>query len=133
MVVLIDYEVVVEINKRVGGAGAGVRSEDGIKSVLARAEPSFGIDHFPTVWLKAATLLEGFGASQHFMDGNKRTAYVASIAMLELNGFRMPSVPAFVSEPAVLAAASRFMEIEKVAAWLEDVHAWRFWRRLRGR
>lgn len=48
-------------------------------------ETMFGAEVFPTVYLKAAKILEGFATHQVFIDGNKRIACAAMIDWLECN------------------------------------------------
>jgi death-on-curing protein len=46
----------------------------------------FGEDAYPTVPEKAAALLHSIARNHPFADGNKRTATVAALFMLEVNG-----------------------------------------------
>ena len=46
----------------------------------------FGEDAYPTVPEKAAALLHSMARNHPFADGNKRTAAVAALFMLEVNG-----------------------------------------------
>jgi death-on-curing protein len=42
---------------------------------------------------QAATLIAGIALAHAFLDGNKRTAYVAGLTFLRLNGFRVDEDP----------------------------------------
>ncbi len=44
---------------------------------------------YPDVFAKAASIMEGIIRMHPFYDGNKRTALLAAIAYLELNGYKM--------------------------------------------
>ncbi len=46
----------------------------------------FGEDAYPTLQEKAAALLHSIARNHPFADGNKRTATIAAIFMLEVNG-----------------------------------------------
>jgi death on curing protein len=49
----------------------------------------FGEDAYPTTQEKAAALLHSLTRNHPFADGNKRTATVAAIFMLDINGLRV--------------------------------------------
>jgi death on curing protein len=47
---------------------------------------AFGEEFYPTIWEKAAALLEGIVAAHAFLDGNKRLGLVCLAMFLRLNG-----------------------------------------------
>lgn len=113
----IDYDLVVAINAEHGGPGAGVRDEGLIRAQLGRAEQTFfGEDVYRTATSKAAVLLHGLAATQGFLDGNKRTAWLVAQLFLELNGEMMRKVPPVVAEAFVLSIATRAFEDEREGA-----------------
>jgi len=58
-----------------------------LAAAAARPEASaFGEDAYPTLNEKAAVLLHGITRNHPFADGNKRTATVAALFMLAVNG-----------------------------------------------
>lgn len=90
----LPYEAIVDLNVQFGGPGSGVRDEDGLRGALGRIEQTmFGEDLFPTVWEKAAALTHAIASSQNFHDGNKRTALMASLMFLQLNGVEIRDLP----------------------------------------
>jgi death-on-curing protein len=50
------------------------------------AASAFGDDAYPTLLLKAAALLHSLTANHPFIDGNKRTAWLATVVFLRDNG-----------------------------------------------
>src|ERR1035441_10648106 len=65
-----------------------LRNRDGLEGALARpAAPA----HYEDADLahQAATLAHGIAEGQQFIDGNKRTALVAMLTFLEVNGLRV--------------------------------------------
>lgn len=62
-----------------------LRSRDGLESALGR--PAF-YAHYESadLPLQAAVLAHGISEGQFFVDGNKRTALVAMLTFLEING-----------------------------------------------
>ena len=49
----------------------------------------FGRELYPTIWLKAAFILQKLTKKHIFVDGNKRTAIVATTFFLERNGYHV--------------------------------------------
>src|SRR5215470_2480569 len=67
-----------------------VRDIDLLLAAEARPQTSaFGEDAYPTLLDKAAALLHSIARNHPFKDGNKRTATVAALFMLEVNGRRV--------------------------------------------
>lgn len=59
-----------------------------LESAVMRPQASaFGEDAFPSLVEKAAALLHGLARNHPFIDGNKRTAWVATNVFLMVNGF----------------------------------------------
>lgn len=85
-----------------------VRDGGGIDSAAGRPRATaFGEDAYPAVWEKAAALMQSLARNHGFVDGNKRTAWVAAMAFLAVNGH--PLDPAFdvdAAEEFVLAVAT---------------------------
>jgi death on curing protein len=77
----------------------------------------FGEEAYPTPQAKAAALLHSIARSHPFADGNKRTATVAMIFMLEVNGLCV----AWDAEDAlnfILAVAEGKRDMNAFASWL---------------
>jgi len=67
----------------------GLRSYDGLASAVFAPRQTFGEnDLYPTVPIKAAAYGFFIAESQAFVDGNKRTAAIAMLAFLDLNGYQ---------------------------------------------
>ena len=68
------------------GGGAGVRDQNLLESALARPENLAAYGEPDAIDLAAAY---GFGISRNhaFIDGNKRTGFVAAVMFLRLNGW----------------------------------------------
>jgi death on curing protein len=74
----------------VGAAEAGdhLRNRDGLESALARPA-AYAHYEDADLALQAAVLAHGIAEGQLFIDGNKRTALVAMLTFLEINGLRV--------------------------------------------
>lgn len=62
-----------------------LRNRDGLESALARPETYAHYESADLV-LQAVALAHGIAEGQQFIDGNKRTALVAMLTFLEVNG-----------------------------------------------
>lgn len=61
-----------------------------LESAVARPQATvFGEDAYPTLHEKAAALLQSLATNHALIDGNKRTAFVATALFYELNGRRV--------------------------------------------
>jgi death-on-curing protein len=69
-------------------AGDQLRNRDGLESALARPE-AYAHYQDADLALQAAVLAHGIAEGQQFIDGNKRTALVAMLTFLEINGWRV--------------------------------------------
>lgn len=98
-----------------------VRDMGLLEAAAARPEASaFGEDAYPTLGEKVAVLLHAIARNHPFADGNKRTATVAMLFMLKVNGWQMAW-----DETAALTwivdVAEGKRTAEAFAGWLADV------------
>jgi death-on-curing protein len=87
----LEADVVVAIHEAQlaeHGGGAGTRDAGLLHSALARA-PNLAAYGEPDVFDLAAAYGHGIARNHPFVDGNKRTAFVAVELFLELNGFEL--------------------------------------------
>lgn len=62
-----------------------------LESAVARPQATvFGEDAYSTIHEKAAALLQSLAANHPLLDGNKRTAFVATALFYGLNGRHVP-------------------------------------------
>ena len=69
-------------------AGDQLRIRHGLESALARPA-TYAHYQAANLALQAAVLAHGIAEGQLFIDGNKRTALVAMLTFLEINGWRV--------------------------------------------
>jgi death-on-curing protein len=100
-----------------GGAG-GTRDAGLLESALARPQDLFAYGEGELCAL-AAAYAAGIVRNHPFVDGNKRTGFLAAYAFLDINGLRLiaPEAEAVVM---TLGLASGEMPEEGFAAWLRD-------------
>lgn len=74
------------------GGSHGLREEGSLESAIARPYQTFGgEDLYPTVYEKAAAIGESIIMNHPFVDGNKRTGFLAMLAVLEEGGLKLIS------------------------------------------
>jgi prophage maintenance system killer protein len=123
MIVALSFESLVLINSSFGGPGAGVRDEGGLRGALARPFATYLEEAlYPGTFSKAAALLHGLATTQYFQDGNKRTAFLASTAFLDLNGVHLGEIDPIISESFTLSVAANLLDIPRIIEWLEAMH-----------
>ena len=103
-----------------GGAG-GLRDEGLLDSALARPLNAFGYGESDTCSLGA---LYGAGIIQNhpFIDGNKRTGYVACLTFLRANGLTLTAPMADRLAWTLMLAAGE-IDHESYAGWLRETTA----------
>jgi death-on-curing protein len=100
------------------GGDSGVRDAGLLESALARAENKFAYEA-PTLFEMAAAYAYGIVKNHPFVDGNKRTGFMAAVMFLERNGsgFRAGEVDAVVRTLGL--AAGELTEAD-YAVWLAE-------------
>ncbi|MCE5168363.1 type II toxin-antitoxin system death-on-curing family toxin [Paenibacillus profundus] len=69
---------------------AGVKDHSLLESAVYRPQQSvFGEDAYPTLFEKAAALVDSVAKNHCFHNGNKRTAYLAVKSFLQINGYHL--------------------------------------------
>jgi death-on-curing protein len=97
------------------GGGHGTRDEGLLESALARPENLAAYGE-PTVFELAASYAYGIARNHAFIDGNKRTAFVASVLFLRMNGQQFHAEPAEAAVVFLRLAAGEFSDAE-LAEW----------------
>ncbi|NJJ41826.1 type II toxin-antitoxin system death-on-curing family toxin [Paenibacillus apii] len=78
---------------------AGIKDHALLDSAVHRPEQSlFGEDAYPSLFEKAAALLESLVKNHCFHNGNKRTAYLAVKSFLMVNGYHLKMERLFAVE-----------------------------------
>jgi len=100
------------------GGGVGVRDEGLMDSALARPQQ---LAHYGTPDAASVAAAYGYGLARNhpFVDGNKRTAFVAVELFLVLNGHDLVADDAQCVLTTLALAAGRLSE-EAFAAWIRE-------------
>ncbi len=100
------------------GGGTGVRDHTLLESALARPQNRWAYGDVEPAALAAAYAF-GIARNHPFVDGNKRTAWVAARLFLKINGHKI----SYTREDAVrvmLALAAGEMSEEELASWFRE-------------
>lgn len=101
------------------GGSNGVRDPHLLASITEKPAACFGgADLYPTLWNKAAILFEGLVNYHVFVDGNKRTGFVATARFLSMNGYTFTASNEDVVT-TTLNVATKNISQEELAEWLE--------------
>ena len=96
-----------------------VREHGLLFSICEKPKASFGgTELYPSLFLKAAVLLEALTNYHIFFDGNKRTAWTATSVFLSLNGYHIkPSET--IAFRLMLGVAKKKHDLASIQAWLK--------------
>lgn len=98
------------------GGGLGVRDEGLLDSAMSRARNRYVYGETDVVVL-AAAYASGIVGNHPFIDGNKRTGFIAMALFLEVNGLTVTAEEADVVL-TMLALAAGAIDDDAFAAWL---------------
>jgi len=120
--VYLILEDALEIYAAIIGATAAqaadhLRSRDALEGALARPA-QYAHYQQADLALQAAVLAHGIAETQPFIDGNKRTALVAMLTFLEINGYRPRATDRELAEWII--SLSRGTSPEQLAETLRD-------------
>lgn len=81
---------IIQINRSVISAAKkvslGIQYPQGLDTVVEQPKQVlFGKELYPTIWLKAAFIIQKITKKHIFADGNKRTALITGLTFLRLN------------------------------------------------
>ena len=98
------------------GGSDGIRDETLLDSALAKPLNVFPYGEDPDIFRLAASYAFGIARNHAFVDGNKRTAMVVSLAFLDLNGWDVvaPKEDFYLT---FLHLADGSLSEEELAAW----------------
>ncbi|MDA0249558.1 MAG: type II toxin-antitoxin system death-on-curing family toxin [Actinomycetota bacterium] len=94
-----------------------------LESAVARPQATvFGEDAYPTIHEKAAALLQSLAANHPLLDGNERTAFVATALFYGLNGHHVPGSAEDELFDLVIAVATGGLDtVSKIAKRLSFI------------
>ena len=104
------------------GGSEGLRDIGRLESVVStQTQIVFGEELYPSVHDKAAAIIRSIIGDHPFTDGNKRTAMLAGLTFLEINGYEFMAHDGELEDFAVQVAVEH-LEVDAIAEWLR-VHS----------
>jgi death-on-curing protein len=100
------------------GGHLGIRDAGLLSSALSRPKNKV-VYQTPSVFDLAAAYASGIILNHPFVDGNKRTGFLAAYLFLNLNGWEL-TAPEIDAVNAVLALAVKEMDEVNFSNWLKD-------------
>lgn len=110
-------ETIQAAQLREHGGSPGLRDEGLLESALARPQQKFAYADQPDMALLAAAYAFGLAKNHAFVDGNKRTAFIAAYVFLGLNDHELTADEADVVATMESVAAGRIGEAA-LADWI---------------
>lgn len=109
-----DVEALHAIGIRTAGGTLGIRDRGLLASAVMRPRATFdGVPLYPSLAAMAAALLVGLARNHPFLDGNKRAAFLAAFAFLEVNGRALVVGDEWIAH--VEAVAVGVLDVEAIA------------------
>jgi death on curing protein len=100
------------------GGSPGIRDEGALLSALTRPENLFACGE-PSLFELATAYASGIVRNHPFVDGNKRTGFLAAFIFLRINGYLLQA-PEAEAVVMTLGLASREVDEAGYTKWLED-------------
>lgn len=116
----IDERSVLAIHGRllaIHGGKTGLRDRGLLESALARPKQHEAYSESPSIVEMATLYTAGIIRNHPFVDGNKRTGFVAGILFLELNGFDLKASEEDATQ-AVMSLAAGTLDEAGYTVWL---------------
>ena len=120
----LDLDDVIELARRLLGDPPPIRDVGLLGSAVARPQTTVGGDDaYPTVWSKAAALLQSIVDNHALIDGNKRLGWLATAVFSEINGASVAAATNDDVYDLVIAVAASESEstVDEVAQKLEQL------------
>lgn len=112
----LTVEQVIELHDEMDGAALIDRGK--LEGAVMRPQASFEEKFLhTTVYKQASVLLDGITQAHAFLDANKRTAWVATITFLELNGVRIIDLDPHYWSDYVVEIATGVHTTDDTAFW----------------
>lgn len=102
------------------GGSSGIRDIGRLEAAIAtQTQIVFDEELYPEAAHKAAAIIRVIIADHPFVDGNKRSALLAGLTFLHINGIHVKAKTGEVEDFAVEIAVKK-LDVPKIAAWLDQ-------------
>ena len=87
-------------------------------AIATQTQNVFGGELYPDIADKSGALIHGIIADHAFVNGNKRTAVLAGITLLIVNGYEFTAKSGEIEQVAV-DIATQHVDVPSISAWLK--------------
>jgi death on curing protein len=120
---MITKEIVLQLHEfsitKYGGS-RGTRDEGLMESAILRPYQTFGGENlYPTAYEKAAAVVESIIINHPFVDGNKRTGYLAMLAILEEGKLEITASNDKIYS-FIISISTGEIKFEEIVKWLKE-------------
>ncbi|HKG67830.1 MAG TPA: type II toxin-antitoxin system death-on-curing family toxin [Segetibacter sp.] len=117
MITLVDVFQLHKNSIKDFGGSPGIRDVDSLKSAVSRPFQSFeDVELYPSVFEKTAAIFESLIKNHPFVDGNKRTGFLAAYALLYRNKFELVASKDKAYD-FVIQVSSTSLSFDVIAIW----------------
>jgi death on curing protein len=119
----VELDDLLELARALLGDPPPIRDVGLLASAVARPQTTVGgVDAYPTIWLKAAALLDSIANNHALVDGNKRLGWLATAVFLELNDVSVAGASNNAVYRLVMQVAGPHLDLGDLAGRLEALH-----------
>jgi death on curing protein len=119
--IFLSYDDLMKVAARVIGSQPLVRDHGLLEAAAFRPQASvFGADAYPTLWDKAAAMMESLARNHPLVDGNKRLALAGTVVFLGMNGFRLTMNNDEAYDFTIKVSTGEFESVAAIAAVLRE-------------
>jgi death-on-curing protein len=120
----LELDDVLDLARVLLGDPPPLRDVGLLGSAVARPQTTVGgQDAYPTVWSKAAALLQSIVDDHALIDGNERLGWLATAVFLEINDASVAAAANDDVYDLVMAVAASSPDTEEIARRLERMHS----------
>jgi death-on-curing protein len=102
------------------GGSTGLRDLGRLEAAIAaQTQNVFGEELYPSIIDKAAAVIRGIIADHPFVDGDKRTAMLAGLTLLQINNIQSTAKPGEIEDFAVKVAIDK-LDTPVIVLWLRE-------------
>ncbi len=120
---MITLEEVLQLHKnsiRDFGGSSGIRGINLLESSITRPFQSFeDVEFYPSAFDKAAAILHSIVKNHPFIDGNKRTGFIAAFALLYRSGNELTASEKDAYNFVVNVASSQIL-FQEIIGWFSE-------------
>ena len=118
----LDLDDLIDLARLLLGESARIRDVGLLASAAARPQTTIGgEDAYPTMWLKAAALLQSVVGNHALIDGNKRLGWLSVAVFLEINDHSVAAASNDDVYALVMAVAQGELALDDIAERLRHL------------